>query len=611
MKNIKNPILKILVLLLIVFIIINSWIFKINNIFTWDVFGYYLYLPLKFIYNDLGLHNDAIIHSIIAKYENTVTFYQAVKLPEGNYVMKYSMGLSMFYFPFFLIGNLIATLFNYPTDGFSIPYQYSVFFGGIIYSIIGIVVLVKVLLYYFSEKISAIVLVIIVFATNYVLHITMYSQNAMSHNYLFTTYALILWLTILWHKFYKFKYIVLLALVCGLTILSRPSEFVCLIIPFLWDMKDKASLNSKLNLYLKHWKQIVLFVIILFFIGSFQFIYWKIQTGKFLYNSYGSNAGEGFEFFNPYILEVLFSFRKGWFVYTPVMFIIMFGFIALYKKNKSIFYSIFIFFIFNLYIVSSWSCWWYAYSFSQRSLIQIYPIMALLLGYLLTWLFDQKYFIKYTLFLLLLICILLNLYQTRQYYYGIIDGDRMTKDYYFRVFGKMHANVDDKKLLLINRSFNGNEKFKNENEYSLRVLQVKNFENSDNADSSIAFAGKFSLRLDSMNFYSPSIEAKYHEITHKDHAWIRVSAYIYSNSDFQSNPFSFIVQFNHNEFAYKYKAFGYSNSNLIKNKWNKISYDYLTPEVRNKSDYLKTYIWLRGKNTIFVDDFKVEVFEKK
>lgn len=607
----KNNLLKMIFLLLVIFIIVNNFIFYPDNILSWDVFGYYLYLPLKFIYNNLGLHNDTVIHEIIEKYHNTTTFYQAMKMPEGNFVMKYSMGLSFFYLPFFYIGHFVAIIFNYPADGFSLPYQYSIFIGGIIYSIIGIIVLAKVLLHFFSEKITAFVMIIIVFSTNYIVHITMYGQNAMSQNYLFTTYALILWLSILWHKSHKLKHAIFLAFICGISILSRPSEVVCLLIPFFWGIKDKITAVEKLKLFIKYKKQLILFAIILLIIGSFQFIYWKIETGKFFFNSYGGNAGEGFEFFNPYILEVLFSFRKGWLIYTPVMLFALIGFIVLYKRNKTIFYAFLIYFIVNLYFVSSWSCWWYAQSFSQRSLVQMYPIMAILLGYYISWLSEQKKYLKYTGIFLLFLCMLLNLFQIRQFHLGIIDGDKMTKDYYFSVFGKMHTTEQDKKLLLINRSFDGNEHFVNENEYTSKILKKIDFEKTEKSDLSFANSGKHSFRLDSLTVYSPSIEALYNDLTKKDHAWIRVSAYVYPICDIKNNPFSLIIQFTHKGHAYKYKANDAENMKLELNKWNKISFDYLTPEVRRKTDNLKVYIWHRGKNAIYIDDMQVEVFEKK
>ena len=58
------------------------------NIFSWDVFGYYLYLPLTFIYHDLGIRDVSIVNEIIEKYHNTGTFYQALPAGDtGNMIM--------------------------------------------------------------------------------------------------------------------------------------------------------------------------------------------------------------------------------------------------------------------------------------------------------------------------------------------------------------------------------------------------------------------------------------------------------------------------------------------------------------------------------------------
>jgi hypothetical protein len=600
---------KTILIFLAIFIVLNNLFFSPSNILSWDVFGYYLYLPLTFIYNDLGLNNETIIHQIMEKYQNTATFYQAMKMPDGHYVMKYTMGLSVLYAPFFLIGHLLAQLFQYPADGFSLVYQYSIFAGGIIYAILGIVFLYRVLLNFFSDKITGLILLITVFATNYLVHITMYGQNAMSHNHLFLAYSLILFWTIKWHKTFRIRHIIFLAFTCGFTILSRPSEFVCLAIPLLWGVYNKSTLLKKLNLLFKYKVQIIFFAVILIAIAMPQFIYWKIFTGKFLFNSFGGNAGEGFEFLHPYLLQVLFSFRKGWLIYTPVMILALAGFYFIYKRNRQIFFPLFIYFIVNLYLVSSWSCWWYAQSFSQRALIPSYPVLAIALGYFFVWLNERRKTASFSVYFLIIIFIYLNLFQTWQFHHGIIHADRMTKSYYFRVFGRTFVSEDDKKLLLVNRSFSGIESFENEEEYNFKTLEKLDFETALKKDSTQAYSGEYSFRLDTCKIYSPAIEYSYQVITKQDHAWIRVTAMVYPTDDIISHPFSLVVHFNHNAYPYKYKTFDSEQMSLELNAWNKISFDYLTPEVRNKSDRLKIYLWLRGNQKVFIDDLEVAVYE--
>ncbi len=595
---------------IILFIIINNLTFFPKNILSWDVFGYYLYLPLKFIYNDLSIHDLPRIESIISHYQNTSNFYQGMVLPDGSYVMKYSMGMSFLYAPFFFIGHLIAKAFGCPADGFSMPYQCSVFIGSIIYSLLGLWALSKVLLHFFSRTITAIVLVLLVFATNYIPHITMYGQNAMSHNYLFMTYAFIIWLTILWHQSHKLKYLVWLGLFCGISILSRPSEIVCLLIPLLWNIKDVTSIKEKIKLFIKYKGQLILFSIIIVGFGLCQCVYWKIHTGKFLFYSYGANPGEGFEFFHPYIFEVLFSFRKGWLVYTPVMLFSIAGFYFIYKHKRPIFFSVLVFFLVNLYIVASWSCWWYAQTFSQRSLIPSYPIMAIGLGYFLLWAMQQAKALK-TIFALLISCLaVLNIFQVIQFHNGIIDGDRMTKAYYFKVFGKLNVNPEDKKLLLVNRTFYGNETFEDQSEYNSKLLKKLDFENSDKKDAAQFHSGSYSFKLNDLTPASDTIKAAYSQITQKDHAWLKITANVYPTKNTETDPFSLVVHFTHNGYPYKYITYDSKKMNLELNKWNQITFYYLTPEVRRKSNELKVYFATKANADAYIDDLQVDVYER-
>jgi len=45
-----------------------------GNILSWDVFGYYLYLPSAFIYEDPLLEDASYVDDIFKKYNNSSTF---------------------------------------------------------------------------------------------------------------------------------------------------------------------------------------------------------------------------------------------------------------------------------------------------------------------------------------------------------------------------------------------------------------------------------------------------------------------------------------------------------------------------------------------------------
>ena len=113
-----------------------AWVLLIDaplNALSWDVLGYYLYLPATFIYHDIGLQNQEWLDQINSIYHNTETWYQLVPTTEGKQAIKYPIGWSLLNLPFFFIGHLWALISDYPADGFSKPYQYCIILGNYLY----------------------------------------------------------------------------------------------------------------------------------------------------------------------------------------------------------------------------------------------------------------------------------------------------------------------------------------------------------------------------------------------------------------------------------------------------------------------------------------------
>ena len=577
------------------------------NILCWDVFGYYLYLPLTFIYHDLGLNDRSIIDTIIQNYHSTGSFYQAFEAPTGDWVMRYPIGLSILYSPSFFVGHIIAKVGGYPADGFSAPYQYSIWTGSMFFAFIGIFILRRALLKFFEEKIVALLLIVIVLGTNYTLHTSVHGQGAMPHDYLFTLYAFILWFTIRWHETYKLKHAVLLALACGLAMLCRPSEIVALIIPMIWGIYNKETLLNKINTLKEKKSHLFVFAFVLTSIGFIQFTYWKIYTGKFIFDSY-YNPGEGLDLFPPHTINSLFSFRNGWFIYTPAMLFSVLGFYYLYKKNKMLFAPLFAYFIINLWIVTGWTVWWNGPSFGQRYLIASYPALAIPMGFCFVQL--RKIVYKYILLLIAAVCVSLNLFQSWQMANGILPTPRMTKDAYFASFGKTEIPDGLEKMLHIDPLAPGASDI-DPKEYEKSNEWTEDFENMENATQEQYVSKTHSFKMDSVSVYSPSIEKRYDKITAEDHAKLKVSVQIYNTSDKAENPGSLVVTFEHNGKAYGYKATDIEQHPLEPNTWGVVSLNYLTPVVRTNHDKLKVYYWHRGKMPLYIDDIKVEAWEKK
>jgi hypothetical protein len=154
-----------------------------------------------------------------------------------------------------------------------------------------------------------------------------------------------------------------------------------------------------------------------------------MQTGKFLVYSY---PGEYFNFSEPKLFKTLLSYQKGLFVYTPVIFIALFGLIVLIiKKQYYQFTSWLLFFFLITYIYASWWVWDFGCSYGHRAYIDFYPIFCILLAILLE---NVKIWLRILIVAIALLTIPVNIAQTIQYERYIFHWTYMDKQKYWNVF---------------------------------------------------------------------------------------------------------------------------------------------------------------------------------
>ena len=403
------------------------------RVITDDAFGYYLYLPSFFIYKDLTTLNW--FSNANQQYDLTGSLYQANKIENGNYVAKYLMGISILTSPFFMIGHLAAKPFGYPQDGFSLPYQLAIVFAAFFYALLGIWILRKILLYFFSESVTNLTLVLICLATNFPQYVSI--ESGMTHVYLFAMYAILIWLTIRWHDSPTLSTAFFIGLVIGISVITRPTEAVMLFIPLLWQTHETTARRAKWTLVIAHRSHIVW----AFFGGLLgilpQLIYWKTVTGSFVYN-----VGAKFLMADPYF-RVLFGFTNGWFVFTPVTILIVLGFWN--SRKYPFFRSLVVFFILNTWLVMAWSDWRYGATYSCRALVQCYPLLALPLAAFCKVALESR--LKYIFGAVCVALIGINFFQLKQYNDGILDYRGMTYQYYKAIFLNPNPTPLDMSLL--------------------------------------------------------------------------------------------------------------------------------------------------------------------
>lgn len=125
------------------------------------------------------------------KYYPSPTFDQAFDNWNGNKILKYSSGMAVQYFPFFITADVLAKPLGFEADGFSKPYQFAIQFGSLLMCFIGLWFYRKVLLQFFTDKVTSVILLALCFSTNYLNFSSI--DGAMTHNWLFSWYSILLY----------------------------------------------------------------------------------------------------------------------------------------------------------------------------------------------------------------------------------------------------------------------------------------------------------------------------------------------------------------------------------------------------------------------------------
>jgi hypothetical protein len=399
---------------------------KPEQVIKSDVMAYYLYLPAVFVHNDISL---SFINRNPERFTNKVWF---IKSPTGQKVIQFTYGMSFMYFPFFIVAHWVAPLFGYQADGYSAPYKLALLINCLFYLGWGLFFLKRVLLKYFSKLTTSVTLVAVALGTN-LLYYAAY-EAPMSHAYNFALIAGFIYLLINWLEKPVLWKSVCLGLVTGMIVLIRPTNVLVVILFLLWGIFSWRSLTDRILFLLRSYRHILIMIFFAFLVWVPQFIYWKEISGSFLFFSYGERAH--FFWAEPQIINILFSYRKGWFLYTPLMLIAVAGIPFLFRKHKGLVLPVALFTAINIYILSSWCFWWYGGSFGLRAFVDMYAFMAIPLAAITGWSFQKNLFTKIFLPVVLAVLISHNIFQIIQYRTGAIHFVSMTKEAYWETFLK-------------------------------------------------------------------------------------------------------------------------------------------------------------------------------
>lgn len=374
-----------------------------------DARGYYGYLQALFIREDLG--HEPYDHAYV-KYTRTGT------------LNKYYCGTSLLMAPWFGIGHALAlTDPDSPTDGTSEYEQKAIGVGAWVYLLLGLLALRALFLSLgIREAVVAWTLAGLVLGTPLLQYAAM--QPGWSHVYSFMAIAAFLLAVRRLSSHTEWPWSVAAGALLALVVLIRPvNGLVVLATPLVIG----EGLGSFLSRLLKQ-RNTLLAVLAFVVVFAIQPMLWYAQTGHFYEYGY---KGEGFHWSRPEVIKVLFGFRRGLFLWTPLMLLPALCAFLLWRINRTKTLFALLYWAVITYVISSWWIWYYGGGFASRVFIDHYPVLVLPMVLVVNrW--HSAWWTAARTFLVL--CIALNLAQLWQFHHDLIHQESMDREKYAYTF---------------------------------------------------------------------------------------------------------------------------------------------------------------------------------
>ena len=535
-----------------------------------DARDYYSYLVSLFINNNFT--------------HQTGNDWYLIETPTGT-INVHTIGVSILVAPFFFAALLFSKIFGYAADGFSLPFQMGVYFAGIFYCTVGLIFIKKLLL---QLNIKQNYVALLIFLSCFGTHLFSYTVNepGMPHVYAFALTSMFFYFVLNLFQKRKAKYSYLSAAVLGLIILVRPVNILLLLfVPFFF--QNKYDLISTIKVILKS-KYFYFSIVILLLVCSIQSIAWYNQNGKLFQDSY---AGNGFYFNDPSVFKMLFGFNNGLFVYVPLCLLLLFGLIPMFNINR---YKGFVF-VFSLaiifYIFGSYWAYNYFDGFGIRTFVDFIPIFIIAGAYMFQN-FTPR--LKYTVSVVALLFLCMNLLYIYQYRSGIIKGNGMNFDKYAYVFLKTNKAYGD--------SLGG----ANDLPLYIKAKPILIFESN----------GKFNSEInDSIyNFKDVEFGAHYKYELKKKTNNLYVIAEFERKEVSRNSSFNVLFGFDGSgQFGKKVKVSHSFRLNETPSKdcceWKKCTLNFAVTNKLDHSDQLSFFIWNKNKDAFFIKNLNVKIFD--
>jgi hypothetical protein len=393
-----------------------------------DGAGYYCYLPQWFIYQT---SNFEFLDTIGKTYGSSRFTDNVYVIGSGKKASnKYYTGTAVSMIPFFAVAHLYAKNSDYPEDGYSRPYQFMTNVASVAYLLFGLLGVYFLLRRF---RIDRFWIVVVCYGIAFGTDVSFFCNIEVPFSHVFS-FAVVAWMLVYakkWSERHSAKNFILLCLLIGWAAIIRPTNVLALaFVPFLFPATFIFVDRIKL-LFIRHWKHLAIGLLAFGALLFFQLWNTHDQTGKWALNTYTTESFDNIA--SPKIFQVLFSWRKGLFIFTPVLLLMIPGWIVLFRKERRLFWGSLFFFALFTYVTASWWCWWYGGGLGMRPYIDMFAILFLPIAFLLQ--HTKRFFRLLVIGLILLTTWMYQVYEF-QMKNNILHYDDMTYEQFSHVFMK-------------------------------------------------------------------------------------------------------------------------------------------------------------------------------
>jgi hypothetical protein len=278
-----------------------------------------------------------------------------------------------------------------------------------------------------------------------------------------------------------------------------------------------------------------------------------------------------------------------------------------------VFIPVIVFFLLNLYVISSWECWWYASSFGQRPFVQSYGLMAVPLALLIHHCSSTRWY-KWILGTPLVFCLLLYQFQQWQFAQGLLDPLRMTGKYYWKIFGRTTLRPGDGRFAEVDRTvLPSDEELRVR--YTSKILAEENFEETRNKKLMCIPVDTFGYNsahcglMDREHEYGISFSAPFNSICSRDYMIIDMEADILvaSSDSGKAVVAGFIMNSQRNK-GYGHTDRTWPDASAHAGEWSHAKFRFITPYILHDADQVYTNIWNRDGGHVYVDNIKITAY---